>query len=358
MITYQKANAKTRLKAIELSINTFKPNMGEQFSLLFSPKNQNHMFLALDGNKVVSMVNYYKTRITLNGLQFKVGSIGSVCTDPNYRGKQIASRLLEQAEKSMIEENIDFTIISGSGGIYERFGSRDVGYMVEYLIPKSKFIGDNNLQIRDYQDSDFEDIYTLYQKENHRYIRTKSEFKTLLISQRTPDSYCTYPMDVIVKQSKVVGYVIFNHYKDATDLWVKEFAGNRNVIYDSIKGILELYNKQEIHMVLPPKDTLNKLFNTIPHKIITQEASIKIIHKTQFVEKMNLYALKAKNYNIEIVHDKYKITCGNKTEYLSEDDLLGLIFSGKVSSDIWSKNDIAKMNFPLNLPWSHNLNYQ
>lgn len=359
MITYQRANAETRLKGIDLSMSIFKPNMGDQFTLLFSPKNQKHMFLALDGDKVVSMVNYYPTRITLDGIQFKVGSIGSVCTDSNYRGKQIASRLLEQAEKSMTKESIDFTIISGSGGIYEHFGARDVGHMIEYLIPKSKFKEYQTYKLREYQDTDFEDIYSLYQKETHRYIRTKNEFKTLLIAQRTPDSYCSYPMIVILKQSKVVGYVIFNYYKDAKDLWVKEFAGNRKVIFESISGILEYFQKLEIHMALSSNDKLNRLFDTKPHKIITQEASIKVIHKTQFIDKLNRYALKYNsNYNIEIVRDHYKITRGTKTDYISEDDLMRLVFSGKLPNATWTKNDICIMNFPLNLLWSHNLNYQ
>ncbi|MDX9807764.1 MAG: GNAT family N-acetyltransferase [Acholeplasma sp.] len=359
MILFQTANKKTRLSAIELSIRTFKANMGEQFTLLFSHHNGKHMFLALDGQKVVSMVNYYPSRITLNGIQFNVASIGSVCTDTAYRGQNLASKLLINAEQAMIQSSIDFTIISGSGGIYEKFGARDVGYNHEYLIPIEQFPKDETMHIRVYQDCDFEDIYALYQNESYRYLRTKAEFKQLLKSQTVADTYCTYPVVVIEKERRIVGYVILNHYEDATDLWVKEFAGNRQTFYNAIQALLTFFKKTEIHLVVSAIDPLNGLFSTKPHKIITQEASIKIIHRADFVSKINHYFSKQKaDYELSISGAHYVLKGQQKRHQLNDDELLLLIFNGQNSSEIWHEREIQSMGFPLPLPWSHNLNYQ
>lgn len=359
MILFQTANKKTRLSAIELSIRTFKANMGEQFTLLFSHHNRKHMFLALDGQKVVSMVNYYPSRITLNGIQFNVASIGSVCTDTAYRGQNLASKLLINAEQAMIQSSIDFTIISGSGGIYERFGARDVGYNHEYLIPIEQFSKDEKMHIRVYQDSDFLDIYALYQNESHRYLRTKAEFKQLLKSQTVADTYCTYPVVVIEKERRIVGYVILNHYEDATDLWVKEFAGNRKTFYAAIHTVLTFFKKSEIHIVVSAIDRLNGLFDTKPHKIITQEASIKIIHRTSFVSKINRFlALHQPGIKLSIMGIDYVLKSHQKEHKLNENELLMLVFSGQNRLGLWTEHDIQLMGFPLPLPWSHNLNYQ
>lgn len=359
MISYQTANSKTRLKAIDLSIETFKPNMALQFTSLFSAQNQKHMFLALDGDKVVSMVNYYPSKITLDGLQFTVGSVGSVCTHIDYRGQNIASELLLKAEQAMRKEMIDFTIISGGGGIYERFGARDVGYNHEYLISKESFPQYNSYLIRDYQSTDFDKVYALYKKEQYRYLRTKKEFKQLLSSQRVADTYCTYPMCVIEKNGTVVGYVIFNYYSEASDLWIKEFAGNRKDFYQAIHHILSHYNKSSIHMVVPLNDSLNRLFNTKPHKIITQEASLKVIHEASFISKINQHFMRCQApFTLEISNEVYLLKGQNKELYLTDEALLKLVFSGQIDNPNWNKKEVKMMKLPLNLPWSHNLNYQ
>lgn len=358
MITYQTANSKTREKAIQLSIHTFKSNMGEQFTLLFSPKNQKHMFLALDGDKVVSMVNYYPSRITLDGTSFLATSIGSVCTDPSYRGQNIASRLLIEAEKQMIEEKVDFTIISGSGGIYERFGSLDVGLMAEYHLSLESCPNTTHFQIRDYEDMDFETVYALYQKEPRRYLRSKNEFKQLLKSQRVADEACDYPMVVLLEKEKIVGYFILNRYPKANDIWIKECSGNRAKLYQAFHLLLDHFNKTELRLAISPKDRLNRLIQIKPYKIITQEASIKIIHKSGFVSKLNAY-LKKNNASCRVIYNgEYTLILGDETVHLDEINFTRLVFGHpKTVNQVPLKNKKI-VGIPLPLPWSHNLNYQ
>ncbi|MCU0105570.1 GNAT family N-acetyltransferase [Acholeplasma vituli] len=358
MIRYQTANSKTRTQAIQLSIDTFKSNMGDQFTLLFSQKNQKHMFLGLDDQKVVSMVNYYPSRISIDGVSFLAASIGSVCTNKAYRGQNIASTLLHRAEKQMLKESVDFTIISGSGGIYERFGALDVGYMHEYHLAIDKLQSSQSLKLRDYQVQDFDSVYSIYQKEKRRYIRSKNEFKQLLISQRVPDEDCDYPMVVLTEQDKIIGYYIMNRYPKADDIWIKELSGNRNKLYHGFHLLLKYYKKTELRFIIGPEDRLNGLIKVKPFKKITQEASIRIIHPTSFVTKLNMYLDKKHETCRVFYNGNYQIFKDEKT-YIMDDKTFTLWVFGHPKKSVNNPNEPQKVvGIPLPLPWSHNLNYQ
>lgn len=355
MIHYTTANAQTRLKAIQLSINTFKSNMGEQFTLLFSPKNQKHMFLGLDKTQVVSMVNYFPTQVTVDGTHFLVASIGSVCTHEAYRGQNIASQLLKNAEQQMLLEGVDFTIISGSGGIYERFGAIDVGYLYRYRMPKSALSLNQAIQIRPYRDDDFEAVYKLYQQEKRRYLRTKAVFKQLLISQRTPDEDCDYPMFVVEESNRIVGYLIMNHTQNDSRISIKEFAGHRHRLQSALLPICEHFNVKSIELLLDFDDCWQDLLPNKNRKRITQEASIRIIHRLNFIDKINNMLDKCQS-PIRVSYDQgYKVYDGAQSSLLDETTFMKWVFNGESIAELKGENPSC---LPLRLPSSHNLNYQ
>lgn len=57
--------------------------------------------LALDGGRPVSCVQIFQKTIRLRGQQVTLGGIGSVATDPEQRGKGLASELMRRSEQRM-----------------------------------------------------------------------------------------------------------------------------------------------------------------------------------------------------------------------------------------------------------------
>lgn len=340
----------------DLAVKVFKPNMKEQFVRLFSPQNRDHMFVAVDQNKVISAVNYYISDIQSNHGMFKVASIGAVCTDVLYRKQGISTKLLSEAEKIMKKEAIDFCIISGRRGMYKRFGARDVGAISHFLYaPKER---NTEFQIDKFQ-GNIEIIFDIYQKEAIRYMRTIDEFKDLFEGQTYPDSYQTYHTYVIKKSGKEVAYVIVIDHHEKDVLQVKELAGDRKAIVDTCKDMCHMHGKSMIEFMVPYQDSLNLVLESNAERM-SQQATIKIISEKLFMDKLNIEC-ERKHVDIRFhwSDPMYQLVSNQKTYEITQDEMHELIFSGVLFDYIDEKTKQELKSFlPLELPWSHNLNYQ
>jgi predicted acetyltransferase len=347
-------------QVIGLSIETFKPNMKEQFRLLFSADNLDHMMIAKDHEIVVSEVNYYPSTIQIPNASIKVASIGSVCTKIDYRGKQIASQLLLMAEAQMLKEHIGLTIISGDLGIYERFGARDVGHMHQFTLHSSHYLTKHPYHYRVYQPSDLKVMHDLYQREDIRFDRSESEFEALFLGQTYPDTYCKYPTYIITKHEIPVAYMILSVYVDDDFIKIKEFAGNRQACAFVIPDLLKLHQKSKITWVVPPKDKIHDFLVDMPYSVITQRATLKINHLGYFFQSIEPYILSLfKPFGILFSSQtEIKLSIANQTITLNQEQALKMVLSGKTHLRSKSVLQFVHTCFPLPMPWTHNLNYQ
>ncbi|HEX29105.1 TPA: GNAT family N-acetyltransferase, partial [Candidatus Poribacteria bacterium] len=100
MIEGPRAARKDELEAvIALSNSVFRSrregDMGREFPTLFCEENCENLRIFLDDGKPVSLIGFTVRDIFIMGASIRVCNVGSVCTDPNYRGQGLATRLLE-----------------------------------------------------------------------------------------------------------------------------------------------------------------------------------------------------------------------------------------------------------------------
>lgn len=82
------------------------------------------IFVAMEGNVIVSTVRVFARQVWLNGRAVPMGGIGEVSTNAAYRRQGLAARLLNMAIEAMNARQIPLSILFGSQGIYERAGWR------------------------------------------------------------------------------------------------------------------------------------------------------------------------------------------------------------------------------------------
>lgn len=360
-----------RLRAIELSRSVFKENMGEQFLCLFGEKNINRMFIAIDEGKICSMVNYYPASVKIEQALVKTGSVGSVCTLPEYRNQRIASRLLRQAEEQMNKEDITVMIISGQGGLYSAIGADFAGNCHECYVPRGYFPKSPEISIRPYRSSDFEALKAVYETESVRFLREDDEFRLLIKGQTFPDTFATYPFELILLNDVVVAYVILHLETDqASDsLGVKEFGGNRRALIASFDNMLEKYGKEKMHFAIDLHDEMENYLEDCEKVKIHQFASIKIVDFVRFMEQLKPYYL-SKGRDIK---DHFRFFEKDAayffewdTEELKIDDMMTLtelVFGNPNPLKLnFSKcprlEAFLKEIFPIPFAWTHNINYQ
>ena len=360
-----------RKKAIALSRSVFKDNMESQFLCLFGEDNRERMFLAVEGEEVVSMVNYYPAVVQIGPASVKTASVGSVCTKAEYRGQKLASRLLTMAAAKMKAEDVHVVIISGQGGIYSAFGAEFAGNATEWFVPQGTFPSSPRVSLAEYTSADLPAVKAVYETEPVRFLRGETEFDRLIRGQTYPDLHTRYPFELILSQGKVVAYAILDLSDDEADdtLGIKEYAGDRLALTDAFDLLLKKYGRRRMHFAADPHDSLERLVAGCEKRPIHQFASLKILDFPGFLAVLRPYweALvpeSAGRVSWEERGGLYAIRLGPETLVLEDvvkltrlvfgfPEPVGIDFSRCPELEKW-----VRQVFPIPFPWTHNLNYQ
>ncbi len=364
-LEYGKATSEDRLEAIELSTRCFNTNMRKQFLLLLGENNRNRMFVAKNKDKVISMVNYYPSTIKLDDVCIKVGSIGSVATDANYRGRGIASKLLAMAETKMHEEKIRLAIISGDGPLYERFGSTLVGNILGYRIDKEQTPVDREIQLVEYKDSLFPHVKYFHGREKYRYLRSDTEFRALIAGQTFPGELFDTQLYLLKCNNDPVGYVLAKHDLRKKEVLIREFAGDRESIVAAIDPLLRLNAADYVILPVVPNDPINGFLKGYPAKMTHQYASFKVIDWEGMILDLKPYLNRnsIKTMSIKMKPDMVILEInGFELQFASIHEVHHLFFGpNRDLADEGTSGDIArilKQAFPLSFVWTNNFNYQ
>lgn len=75
----------------------------------------------VDG-KLVARIGIYDRTMLFEGRELRIGAIGGVCTDPEYRGQGFAKQLLEDCTIYMKDNGFDASLLFGDPAIYGKSG--------------------------------------------------------------------------------------------------------------------------------------------------------------------------------------------------------------------------------------------
>jgi GNAT superfamily N-acetyltransferase len=131
-----------------------EPDMGRLFPWLFGPASAALHHIVTEDGRVVSHFGVIVRDIHLLGATTRVGSLGSVCTHPDYQGRGIATRLLGHVENFIADQGGTFTFISGGRGLYRRSGAVDMGGVLGATIRRDRLPSPEGLTVRTLGDED------------------------------------------------------------------------------------------------------------------------------------------------------------------------------------------------------------
>lgn len=92
-------------------------------------------YLIADGSVPVCQISIFYTDLKVYGSALRVGSIGGVCTLPEYRGHGLASQLLDFCTRKLVEGGASLMLISGWRGLYRRSGCVPAGRYAGLEVP-------------------------------------------------------------------------------------------------------------------------------------------------------------------------------------------------------------------------------
>ena len=207
--------------------------------------------IAVDG-KPVSHIRIVYCFISIYGVRIKAAAFGGVCTDPEYRGRGIATRLLDYCIDEATRAGAKLLIISGDRGLYLRAQAAIAGPVWETRVVRHED-GDSG-QARTVRAAGLDDapaLSRLHQAEVVRYLRSGDFFARMLRhGHRQPW--------LIESGGQPIAYLSLSR------IWglpsgtgvraLAEYGGSRSALLDSLPSILDAAGLTELRVSFPTHD--------------------------------------------------------------------------------------------------------
>ncbi len=242
------ARAEELSGVVELADRVFRPredtSMADEFPLLFNEANLENLRVFVDDGRPVSHVGMIERDIVLLGPRHRCAEIGAVCTDADYRGQGLATRLLHDARQEALRDGVDIFLISGARGLYRRQGYVQVGEFDTCTVTRKRMPERGPYRVRPPESEDIPALVRLHAAEPVRFVRPADDFRAFLATGRVVNA----PGDVRLvcrKDGSPVAYVAYwnpgERDLDADVLAIKEIAGSRAAIAAALPLLFEEY---------------------------------------------------------------------------------------------------------------------
>ena len=229
----------------------------------YIPPQRGGTYAMVHEGRPVSQIGIFHDELKMYDGIIKTGSIGGVCTHPEYRRRGLASQLLEHCTQQLVKEGARLMLISGDEGVYTRAGNVPHGkYMYFSIKPgQGSFWRStpSDLVLRRATGADALLCSQLYQAEPVHFVRRNSDFSAAL---RDPmrNTYVHADAWIIERVGQAVAYLFLGF------LWglaagpssgirhVGEYAGSRVALVEVIPLLMTAGNLRDLSWPVPWQD--------------------------------------------------------------------------------------------------------
>ncbi|MCC0679356.1 GNAT family N-acetyltransferase [Clostridioides sp. ES-S-0005-03] len=354
----------------------YKPTMVEEFPLLLNKDNIENMIIISENEKVVSDVNYLVQDVSIQGNKLKVAAIGGVCTHPDYEKKGYSSKILDKAEEKMFSDGVDVLIISGTRSLYSRRNCSEVKSFYKYTIKPENIeipyeiveFDETNFE----KDADLDKMIELYNQNSTRFIRTRDEFKKLLHAATIAWGPIDYKKVFIKENSNIIGYLIIRTIKKEGSIIgeVVEIGVNNINVENILKYVTNKFGLEYLDYKVHVRNLKDQLGCNELKSLDYQQGTIKIINYSKLCDNLkgyfNQYVDSELLEHIEFkqVENKYIIKYKEEELMIESLDKLNKLFFERNEEQYNEFKHLKKIYefttkvFPIDFPWTANLNYQ
>ena len=252
---------------VELVDRIFRPNspssMGQEFPLLFAERNAENLRVIEADGKIVSHVGLWMGKLSLFGSEVTSGSLGAVCTDPGYRGKGLATKLVEDAINRAIRQGAGVLFVSGERDLYRRAGCVPAGMNWIYSFsPADPLEGEERVFLRSMESISSSRLYPLLeilQAEPVRYRRTLGEFVELLRADPCGAALNWTSRLISLspeENSRATAYLYLRTKEEEGKLEgvIREYAGDRTLLASALPALFDKYGLHRLRWEVPNWD--------------------------------------------------------------------------------------------------------
>ena len=228
-------------------------DMREFFPVLFADQNLENCRILLDGGQPVTHVGYVVRDAIIRASTVTLACVGSVCTYEDYRGRGLASAVLDDCEARMRRQGVDVVLVSGGRGLYLRRGARTVGRHVRYRLTPADAnrLEDRSISIRPARAEDRPILAALYDMSPVRHVRSPLDWDRWLAC-----GWCgmaVAPVYFACRGDEPTAYVVQAKLRDEQEAAVAhEWAGDAAAVAALLAALPGLSERAVAEVVADP----------------------------------------------------------------------------------------------------------
>jgi len=215
-----------------------RPSMGELYPLIFDPQHPDAMRVIFEDGRPVSLIGVVVRDGFILGRRCRIACIGSVCTEPEARGKGLATRLLEDTLELCRARKVQLLLVSGGRGLYFRQGCVAAGQFNRWTVrldavpPVPAGLSAEVARARE-----IPELAQLHQGEPTRFCRSRRDWKRLLACRNVVDQ--SGDVFLIHFEGQAVAYAAVQRAVPGQDVaFISELGGSRRAVVEAIPAMV------------------------------------------------------------------------------------------------------------------------
>jgi predicted acetyltransferase len=205
-----------------------------------------NIYFVRDKGRMVSTLNLIPVTWSIGGIKLKVAEMGYVGTLPEYRGKGLIRKFVEEYHEDVEAQGYDLAVIEGIPYFYRQFGYEYAVPLLEETRLRFDQIPDyeSTIQIRRFVDEDVPPAIGLLEKAQEKYfvhsVRDEAIWKT---QHRTSIASDPEPFQAfaVEERGRVVTYFRMREIATEKELLLTEISEVDQVAAQAVLGFLKEY---------------------------------------------------------------------------------------------------------------------
>ena len=205
----------------------------------FGEENIENHFVFVDGGRVVSHFGMMPHWASIAGCRVRVACVGAVGTYEAYRGRGLATRLMDATCEKAIADRVDFLLISGGRGLYLRAGGAVVGCDCTGAVSRESAdrLRSDGLLVDELTEQDLPACKAAHEARPAHFVRDLEEWAGL---HRARTAQCRDVRFFAVREKgRFRGYLVVSDTDHEGVGRLVEFAGESNAIAGALGPLME-----------------------------------------------------------------------------------------------------------------------
>ncbi|MCT2536655.1 GNAT family N-acetyltransferase [Aquibacillus koreensis] len=378
MVVIRKIQPDDLEAAINLSNQTFNnPGQGSMhvaFPFMFSRNKYNHSFGAFAEGKLVAFMGLVPFTVRVGDAGISLYALGSVCTDPDYQGQGIATKMLEEIDAFLQTTDASLLLVSGDRPLYRKVDCYPFGQFFRY-----SYSGGNaqhadspsTYTIREMGGADLLSIARLASERKVAFDQSVSDLAVLLEAKAYANYRKLEQKIIVIERAGIVsGFItvglpnevsLGDYDNNATAI---EWAGDAQDIVDMLDYAVKAYALEGIGIDVPWYDIeLKARLKGRPVETKQNQGTIKVVHAERLLQQLYPYVNKEKyggpiQLKVNAMDEHVEVATETVTTMVSPNQFVSLLFDPEPDNPKVKRLQQETVDaFPIPFPSTTGLNY-